>query len=82
MAGYAAAALLIAAASPIIARRPGRATAVKVYRQAATSRARVDRWLDLQSGPPLGIGDVLLESLLGGLASRPPSATSPEPQES
>lgn len=81
-AGYAAAALIIAAALPIVARRPGRATAVKVYRQAATGRERLDGWLDRQSSPPLGIGDVLLESLLGGLASRSPSATSPEPQES
>jgi hypothetical protein len=81
-AGYAAAGLLIAAALPVIARRPGRATAVKAYRQVATGRERVDRWLDLQSTPPMSLGDLLLESLLGGLASRPPSATSPDRQES
>jgi hypothetical protein len=84
-AGYGAAVVLIAVASPIVARRPGRATVVKAYRQAATGRARFDRWLDTQATPPPSIGDVLLESLLGALAARPPSATSapsPDRQES
>ncbi len=73
-AGYASAALLIVAASPVIRRHPVQATAARAYRQAATARSGIDLWLDVRSTPPPTLTELLLEGVLGAIATRPPAA--------
>lgn len=75
--GYATAALLIAAASPVVRRRPVHAATAKAYRQVATARSGLDLWLDVRATPPMSLGDLLLESLLGAMADRPSSPSAP-----
>ena len=75
--GYATAALLIAAASPVVRRRPVHVATAKAYRQVATARSGLDLWLDVRATPPLSLGDLLLESLLGAMADRPSSPSAP-----
>jgi hypothetical protein len=73
-AGYASAALLIVAASPVIRRHPVQATAAKAYRGASTARSGIDLWLDVRSTPPPTLTELLLEGVLGAIATRPPAA--------
>ena len=72
VAGYGAAALVIAAASPVAKRHPVQATAAKASRQYSTVRGGLDLWLDGKSTPPPTLGELLLEAALGAIASRPP----------
>ena len=74
-AGYAAAALLIVAATPILRRHPVQAAAAKAHHHAATARSGIELWLDGLVAPPLSMTDLLLESALHTLASRPQGAT-------
>jgi hypothetical protein len=72
-AGYATAALAIAAVSPVARRHPVHATAVRAAGQVRTVRSGLDLWLDLRSSPPPTLGELLTEAVLGALASRPTS---------
>lgn len=72
-AGYAAAALAIAAVSPVARRHPLHATATRAVGQVRTVRSGVDLWLDRRSAPPPTLGELLTEAVLGALASRPTS---------
>ena len=53
------------------------AATAKAYRQVATARSGLDLWLDVRATPPMSLGDLLLESLLGAMADRPSSPSAP-----
>lgn len=72
-AGYASAAVLIAAASPVFRRHPVQATAARASRQIGTVRSGLDLWLDSRSTPPPTLGELVIEALLGAMANRPQS---------
>ena len=76
-AGYATAALVIAAVSPALARHPVRNAALTASRHVATARSGLDLWLEVRSTPPPTLTELAIEALLGGYANRSqgPSAT-------
>ena len=63
--------------APMVRRRPVHAATAKAYRQVATARSGLDLWLDVRATPPMSLGDLLLESLLGAMADRPSSPSAP-----
>jgi hypothetical protein len=72
VAGYATAAVVIAAASPVARRHPVKATATRASRHYSTARGGLDLWLDSRSTPPPTLTELLLEAALGAIATRPP----------